>query len=52
MIALPGLREAGLILGAVIVAAAGFTVVRRRELSHLVPLGPFVTLLTLAAIPS
>ncbi len=52
LIALPATREAGLILGAVILAAAGLTVVRRREFAHLAPLGPFVALLALAGIAS
>ncbi|WP_426441508.1 DoxX family protein [Bradyrhizobium genosp. P] len=52
VIALPGSREVGLILGAVIVAAAVLTVVRHREFSHLVPLGVFVALLALAEISS
>jgi DoxX-like family len=52
LIALPGAREAGLILGAVIIAAAVLTVLRHREFSHLVPLGGFVALLTLAQISS
>jgi hypothetical protein len=38
LVALPGSREAGLILGAVIIAAAVLTVARHREFSHLVPL--------------
>jgi hypothetical protein len=49
LVALPGGREAGLILGAVIVAAAGLTVLRHREFSHLVPLSVFVALIALAA---
>jgi multisubunit Na+/H+ antiporter MnhB subunit len=52
LIALPGSREAGLILGAVIVAAAVLTVSRRREFSHLAPLGGFVALLALAQFSS
>jgi DoxX-like family len=52
LIALPGGREAGLILGAVIIAAAALTVLRHREFSHLLPLGVFVALLTLAQISS
>ncbi|MBV8682251.1 MAG: DoxX family protein [Caulobacteraceae bacterium] len=52
LVALPAGRAAGLILGAVIVAAAVLTVVRRREFSHLAPLGVFVALLALAEISS
>ncbi|HEY2048500.1 MAG TPA: DoxX family protein [Caulobacteraceae bacterium] len=52
LIALPGSRGAGLILGAVIIAAAVLTVLRHRDFSHLAPLGVFVALLTLAEISS
>ena len=52
MIALPVTRTLGLILGAIIIAAAVLTVLRRREFSHLAPLGLFVTLLALAEITS
>ncbi len=52
LIALPVSRGAGLMLGAVIVAAAVLTVLRHREFSHLVPLGVFVTLLALAETSS
>ncbi len=52
LIALPGSREVGLILGVVIVAAAVLTVLRHREFSHLVPLSVFVALLALAEISS
>jgi hypothetical protein len=52
LIALPGSREAGLVLGAVIVAAAVLTVVRHREFSHLAPLSLFVALLALAQFSS
>jgi hypothetical protein len=48
LIALPGSREVGLILGAVIVAAAVLTVLRHHEFSHLAPLSVFVALLALA----
>ena len=48
LIALPGSREAGLILGAVIVAAAVLTVLRHRDFPHLVPLSVFVALIALA----
>ena len=52
LLALPGSRNAGLILGAVIIAAAVLTVLRHREFSHLVPLGAFVALLALAEASS
>ena len=52
LIALPVTRKAGLILGAVIIAAAVLTVLRRREFSHLPPLGLFVALLALAEMTS
>jgi membrane-bound metal-dependent hydrolase YbcI (DUF457 family) len=52
LIALPGCREVGPILAAVIVAAAVLTVLRHREFSHLVPLNVFVALLALAEISS
>ena len=49
LIGLPVTCGVGLILGAVPIAAAVFTVVRHREFSHLGPLGLFVALLVLAA---
>jgi DoxX-like family len=52
LIALPGSRDAGLILGAMIIAAAVLTVLRHRDFSHLAPLGAFVALLALAEISS
>ena len=52
LIALPVTRGVGLILGAVIVAAAGLTVLRHREYSHLAPLSLFVALLVLAETAS
>ncbi|TGX49122.1 hypothetical protein E5A73_19965 [Sphingomonas gei] len=45
-------RGAGLILGAVIVAAAALTVLRHREFSHLAPLGLFAALLVAAGMTS
>jgi multisubunit Na+/H+ antiporter MnhB subunit len=48
LVALPGGRVAGLILGAVIVAAAILTVLRHRDFVHLVPLGVFAALIALA----
>ena len=47
LIALPVSRIVGLALGAVIIAAAVFTVLRHREFAHLVPLSVFVALLAL-----
>jgi hypothetical protein len=52
LIALPATRGAGLILGAIIVAAAVLTVLRHRDFSHLLPLGLFAGLLVLAAAAS
>ena len=52
LVALPATREAGLILGAVIIAAAILTVLRRHEFAHLPQLGLFVVLLGLAGAVS
>ncbi|WP_375788245.1 DoxX family protein [Bradyrhizobium sp. Pha-3] len=52
LIALPVSRIVGLALGAIIIAAAVFTVLRHRDFSHLVPLGVFVALIGLAAASS
>ncbi len=52
LIALPTTREAGLILGAVIIAAAALTLLRHREFTHLAAVAPFIVLLALAAIAS
>ena len=49
LIALPTGRGVGMVLGAVIIAAAIVTVLRRREFSHVAPLGAFAALLVLAA---
>ncbi len=49
LIAFPASRGVGLALGAVIIAAATVTVLRRREFSHTAPLGVFAALLALAA---
>ena len=49
LIALPASRIIGLALGAVIIAAAIVTVLRHRDLKHLVPLGVFVALIALTA---
>ena len=48
LVALPGSRVAGLILGAIVVAAAVLTVLRHRDFVHLVPLVVFAALLALA----
>ena len=48
LIALPVSRAVGLALGAIIIAAAVWTVLRHRDFSHLVPLGVFVALIALA----
>ena len=52
LIALPVGHDLGLVLGAVVIAAAILTVLRHREFSHLLPLGVFVALLALTQIPS
>jgi DoxX-like family len=48
LIALPCSRDAGLILGALIVAAAILTILHHREFPHLAALGGFAALLALA----
>jgi hypothetical protein len=45
LVALPTSREAGLVLGALIILAAVLTVVLHREFQHLAPLGVFAALL-------
>ena|SRR5215469_16361917 len=52
LIALPVTRMVGLALGAAIIAAAVFTVLRHRDFSHLAPLGVFVALIAVTAISS
>ena len=52
LIAIPVSRAVGLALGAAIIAAAVFTVLRHRDFSHLVPLGAFVVLIAVAATSS
>ncbi|MBW7970212.1 DoxX family protein [Bradyrhizobium sp. BR 10289] len=47
LIAFPTTRFSGLLLGAIVIAAAVFTVIRFREWSHLAPLGAFFALLAL-----
>lgn len=50
LIAWPPGRAAGLVLGALVIAAAALTVLRHREHSHLAPLGVFVALIVLATL--
>ena len=52
LIAFPAGRGVGMALGALIIAAAIVTVLRRREFSHTAPLGAFAALLVLAATTS
>ena len=52
LIALPVRRLGGMALGAAIIAAAVFTVLRHRDYAHLAPLSVFVTLIALAVIAS
>lgn len=52
LIALPAGRRLGMALGAIIIAAALVTVLRRREFSHAAPLGVFAALLMLATTTS
>ena len=52
LIAFSATRAAGLLLGAVTIAAAILTILRHREWSHLAPLGLFAALLVLAALTS
>jgi uncharacterized membrane protein YphA (DoxX/SURF4 family) len=49
LITFPPVRDAGLVLGATIMAAAALTVLRHREYSHLVPIGVYFALIALAA---
>ena len=50
LVALPAARAVGLALGALIVAAAVVTIVRRREFSHLAPLGGLLVLLAVVSV--
>jgi DoxX-like protein len=50
LIALPASRIIGLTLAATIIAAAVLTVLRHRDVLHLLPLGLFAALIALAAI--
>lgn len=43
-------QTAGLFIGAIIIAAAAFTVVRHREFSHLVPIGVLVVGIVVASV--
>jgi hypothetical protein len=52
LIAFPAGRGIGMALGAVIIAVAIVTIVRRREFSHLAPLGVLAALLVSAATTS
>jgi len=52
LIALHASRIPGLALGAVVIAAAIFTVLRHRDYQHLPPLSVFVSLIALATISS
>ncbi|BAM92353.1 putative transmembrane protein precursor [Bradyrhizobium oligotrophicum S58] len=51
LIALPAARSVGLTLAAAIIAAAVVTVLRHRDVLHLVPLGAFIVLIGVAAMP-
>src|SRR4051812_34132987 len=48
LIAFPASRMVGLAFGAIIIAAAIFTVLRHRDFAHLAPLGVFAVLIALA----
>jgi hypothetical protein len=48
LVVLPASRMAGLVLAAVIIAAAVVTVVRHRDFSHLAPLGVFAALIAVS----
>jgi hypothetical protein len=52
LIALPVGRDAGLVLGTIVIAAALATVLRHREYSHLAPPALFLALIALAAFSS
>lgn len=52
LVAFPATQTAGLFIGAIIMAAAAFTVVRHREFSHLVPIGVFVVGIVAAGVTS
>lgn len=50
LIAISATRVLGLLLGAVIIAAAVLTVLRHRDMSHLLPLSAFAVLLVIGAV--
>ena len=52
LIAFPAGRSIGMALGAVIIAVAAVTILRRREFSHIAPLGVFAALLALVSTTS
>ena len=52
LMASPAGRSIGMALGAVIIAVAVVTILRRREFSHTAPLSVFAALLVLAATTS
>lgn len=52
LVALPAGRSLGMTLGAIIIAVAIVTVLRRREFSHTAPLAVFAALMVLAATVS
>ena len=52
LVAFPTTRGIGAVLGVSIVTAAIVTVLRRREFSHMAPLGVFAVLLVLTAATS
>jgi hypothetical protein len=49
LVAIPETRAAGLVLCALILAAAALTILRHREFSHLAPIGCFAVLLLMAS---
>src|SRR4051794_27045026 len=52
LIAIPATHAVGIVLGAVIIGAAMFTVLRHREWAHLAPVGAFAALIALVAAAS
>ncbi|QCB43256.1 hypothetical protein E5673_14330 [Sphingomonas sp. PAMC26645] len=52
LIAFPAGRSIGMALGAMIIAVAVVTILRRREFSHTFPLGVLASLLVIAATTS
>src|SRR6202012_4646120 len=49
LVAIPATHAPGLIVCAVILAAAALTILRHREFSHLAPIGCFASLLLMAS---